>query len=211
MRNFVILCFTKQRYQKYNLQLWRLITNFLIIGKPSINFLFQLVWLYVSQAYSYFSISISIITILYPSKHSCSTLITSTKNCRVRYGAAYEGAKFGGNTADALTMTLFSATSILIFDLLIPPLRAFFHGQSLIFTFVYLWSRHYPDTNVGFFGVVQFKAVYLPFMLMGLDLVQGGSIAQDVIGILAGHLYLFLTEAFPHRYGWTPIKTPTWL
>lgn len=36
-------------------EIWRLFANFLFIGGPSINFLFQLVWLYVtSSRYYYF-------------------------------------------------------------------------------------------------------------------------------------------------------------
>ena len=47
-------------------QLWRLITNFLVVGKPSINYLFQLVWLYVVE---WHFIDLSIVTLSHLNGH----------------------------------------------------------------------------------------------------------------------------------------------
>ncbi len=156
-------------------QLWRLATNFAVIGKPSINYLFQLVWL-------------------------------------VRYGAAYESAKFLGDAAGAATCALVGAAAILALDGLAPALfSGAFHGASLIFMLLYLWSRANPTQVVGFFGVVQFQAFYLPFALLALDVVQGASPAPGVRGILAGHLYYFLADVYPRASGRRLIATPRWL
>lgn len=156
-------------------QLWRLFTNFLIIGGPSINYLFQLVWL-------------------------------------VRYGAAYESARFGENAADALVMLGVGAATILALDGLLPFLfRGYIHGPSIVFMLIYLWSRENATTMVSFFGIIKLNGQWLPFALMALDMVQGASIAGDIAGILAGHMYYFLTDIFPRAYGRQIITTPTWL
>lgn len=105
----------------------------------------------------------------------------------------------------------FGCIAMLALDLLIPPLRGFFHGQSLIFMLLYLWSKMSPETPVSLFGLIKFKAMYLPFMLMALDVVQGGGIITDIVGILAGHLYFFLTEVYPLRSRRQIITTPQWM
>lgn len=156
-------------------QVWRLMTNFCIVGAPSINYLFQLVWL-------------------------------------VRYGAAYESARFGQNAADALVMLGVGMASILALDGLLPVFfRALVHGPSLVFMLIYLWSRENPESNVSFFGVIKFKGQWLPFALMGIDMIQGASITADLAGILGGHVYYFLTEIYPSATGRQLISTPVWL
>jgi Derlin-2/3 len=102
--------------------------------------------------------------------------------------------------------------AILALDAALPFIfgRAF-HGASLIFMMLYLWSKQNQDAIVGFFGVVQFKSLYLPFALLALDVVQGAAPWPGVAGILAGHLYYFLTEVYPATSGRHLIQTPTWL
>lgn len=156
-------------------QLWRLLTNFLIIGRPSINYLFNLVWL-------------------------------------VQYGVSYEKSKFLGNAADAITMAGWGMIFILALDALLPMFfRSAFHGEALIFMLLYLWSKQNPATQVSFFGVVKFQALYLPFAMLLIDIAQGASPFTGIRGILAGHLYLFFTDVYPRMSGYTPIRTPLWL
>lgn len=132
---------------------------------------------------------------------------------RIQYGAAYESAKFLGNTADAITMLLFGMTSIMALDGLLPSFfYAPFHGVSLIFMLLYLWSKQSPTTQVGLFGIIKFQALYLPFALLLLDVVQGANPMSGILGILAGHTYYFLTDVYPHATGrQSMIHTPTWL
>ena len=130
----------------------------------------------------------------------------------MKYGAAYETAKFNGNAADAITMVGVGMGAILALDAALPfVFGRFFHGASLIFMTLYLWSKQNQDAIVGFFGVVQFKSLYLPFALLALDVVQGAAPWPGVAGILAGHLYFFLTEVYPATSGRHLIQTPTWL
>ena len=114
-----------------------------------------------------------------------------------------------GNTADALWMLILGMASILALDLVLPFLFGdFFHGASLIFMLLYLWSKHNPNTPVSFFGVINFQAAYLPFAMLVLDMVQGASIKSGAVGIIAGHIYYFLTEVYPQASGRYLIQTP---
>lgn len=154
---------------------WRLVLNFAYIGKPSMNYLFNLIWL-------------------------------------IQYGVAYEKAKFLGNAADSIAMAGWGMISILLIDFLLPFCRAPFHGQALIFMMLYLWSKNTPTTDVSFFGVIKFKALYLPFALLGIDVIQGANPFTGLTGIAAGHMYWFSTEVFPGLYGGKTIMgTPYWL
>lgn len=161
-------------FRKLPPQVWRLVLNFAFIGKPSMNFLFNLVWL-------------------------------------IQYGVAYEKAKFLGNTADSIAMAGWGMLCIILMDLLLPFCRAPFHGQALIFMLLYLWSKNTPTTEVSFFGVVKFKALYLPFALLFIDVIQGANPFTGLTGIAAGHMYWFGTEVFPDLYGRHIMTTPQWL
>lgn len=155
-------------------QVWRLVFNFAFIGKPSINFLFNLVWL-------------------------------------IQYGVAYEKAKFLGNAADSIAMAGWGMICIMLMDLLLPFCRAPFHGQALVFMLLYLWSKNTPTTEVSFFGVIKFQALYLPFALLFIDVIQGANPFTGLTGIAAGHMYWFGTEVFPGLYGRNLMVTPQWL
>jgi len=109
-------------------------------------------------------------------------------------------------------MLVFGMAAIITLDTVLPFIfYAPFHGPSLIFMVLYLWSKHNPAAQVGFFGVIKFQALYLPFALLGLDVIQGASPISGVLGILAGHMYYFLTEVYPRTSGRNVIQTPTWL
>ncbi len=109
-------------------------------------------------------------------------------------------------------MLLVGMMTILIMDLCVPfAFGSFWHGPSLIFMMLYLWSKQNQNTPVSLFGVINLQAVYLPFALLALDVVQGGSPKSGIVGILAGHVYYFLTDVYPRANGRQFIKTPQWL
>jgi len=61
------------------------------------------------------------------------------------------------------------------------------------------------------FGFV-FKSAYLPWVLVGWHTITGGSIMSDLIGIAAGHLYIFLKDVLPTSpYKYNVLKTPKFI
>ncbi len=73
---------------------------------------------------------------------------------------------------------------------------------------VYLWSKENPTARVSFFGLFAVQGLYLPYVLVGWTVLQGGSPVEELRGIVAGHLYYFLTDVYPRSGGPRLIQTP---
>ncbi len=55
----------------------------------------------------------------------------------------------------------------------------------------------------------QFKAMYLPWILVGFNMILRGGGINELIGILVGHLYFFLMFKYPQDFGGTAfLRTP---
>ncbi|EPS66230.1 hypothetical protein M569_08547, partial [Genlisea aurea] len=124
-----------------------------------------------------------------------------------RYGVQLETGPFQGRTADFLWMMLFGALSLLVFSS-IPPLWSPFLGISVVFMLLYVWSREYPNASVSIYGLLTMKAFYLPWAMLCLDVIFGSPFLPDLLGIVAGHLYYFLTVLHPLSGGSNILKTP---
>ncbi|KAB1209208.1 Derlin-1 [Morella rubra] len=127
-----------------------------------------------------------------------------------RYGVQLEKGPFDRRTADFLWMMIFGACSLLVLSL-IPFLRSSFLGISLVFMLLYVWSREFPNAQISIYGLVTLKAFYLPWAMLALDVIFGSPITPDLLGIIAGHLYYFLTVLHPLAGGRNILKTPMWV
>ncbi|KAG8376077.1 hypothetical protein BUALT_Bualt09G0026000 [Buddleja alternifolia] len=126
---------------------------------------------------------------------------------RARYGVQLENGPFQRRTADFLWMMLFGALSLLVLSA-IPYFWSPFLGISLVFMLLYVWSREFPNANINIYGLVSLKAFYLPWAMLCLDVIFGSPIVPDFLGIIAGHLYYFLTVLHPLAGGKSILKTP---
>lgn len=127
-----------------------------------------------------------------------------------RYGVQLESGPFQRRTADFLWMMIFGALTLLALSA-IPFFRSPFLGVSLVFMLLYVWSREFPTANINIYGLVTLKAFYLPWAMLGLDVIFGSPIMPDLLGIIAGHLYYFLTVLHPLATGKNLLKTPIWV
>ena len=50
--------------------------------------------------------------------------------------------------------------------------------------FVYVWGRRNPFIRMNFFGLMNFQAPYLPWVLCGFSVLLGGSPTVDIMGII---------------------------
>ena len=57
-----------------------------------------------------------------------------------------------------------------------------FLGQAFTIMLVYVWSRRNPYVRMNFFGLLTFKAPFLPWVLFGFSLMLGNSVMVDLIG-----------------------------
>ena len=62
-----------------------------------------------------------------------------------------------------------------------------FLGQAFTIMLVYIWSRRNPYVRMNFFGLLTFKAPFLPWVLFGFSLMLGNSVMVDLIG----NIFLF--------------------
>jgi len=115
-----------------------------------------------------------------------------------RYCRYLEDGSFRGRTADFTLMFLFGAVCMMLCALAVNQL---FLGQAFTIMLVYVWSRRNPYIRMNFFGLMNFQAPYLPWVLLGFSLLLGNSIAVDMMGIAVGHGYFFLEDVFPNQPG----------
>ncbi|XP_072965188.1 derlin-1 [Typha angustifolia] len=127
-----------------------------------------------------------------------------------RYGVQLERGPFDRRTADFLWMMIFGAISLLALSA-IPPLWTPFLGVSMVSMLLYVWSREYPDAQINIYGLVSLKAFYLPWAMLALDVIFGSPLMPNLLGIVAGHLYYFLTVLHPLAGGRNMLKTPVWV
>ena len=57
-----------------------------------------------------------------------------------------------------------------------------FLGQAFTIMLVYIWSRRNPYVRMNFFGLMNFQAPYLPWVLLGFSLMLGNSVVVDLMG-----------------------------
>jgi Derlin-2/3 len=65
---------------------------------------------------------------------------------------------------------------------------------------------------MNFFGLMNFQAPYLPWVLCGFSVLLGGSSTVDIMGIIVGHTYYYLEDVFPSQPGGIRLlKTPRFI
>jgi Derlin-2/3 len=128
-----------------------------------------------------------------------------------RYGVQLEQGPFAKRTADFLWMMIVSMISCLVISLTIPFFNSPFMGGSLVFMLLYVWSREFPTANVSFMGLVTLQGFWLPWALLLLNTVFGAPLMSDLLGIIVGHAYYFLTVLHPRASGQNYLKTPAWV
>ena len=111
--------------------------------------------------------------------------------------------------ADFLVMLIVSGAALLV-------MGAFmgmpFLGMGLDFSIVYVWAKENADQEVNFvFNLAKFKAFYLPWAYVGLAMLMGQSPVPHLMGIAAGHFYVFLDKIVPAQYNRTLLWTPAFL
>ncbi|EDO47541.1 predicted protein [Nematostella vectensis] len=126
-----------------------------------------------------------------------------------RYCRMLEEGSFRGRTADFVLMFIFGGALMTVLALFV---NLVFLGQAFTIMLVYIWSRRNPYVRMNFFGLLTFKAPFLPWVLFGFSLMLGNSVMVDLIGIAVGHVYFFLEDIFPEQPGgFRILKTPGFL
>ncbi|KAG4075745.1 hypothetical protein HA402_003571 [Bradysia odoriphaga] len=126
-----------------------------------------------------------------------------------RYCRMLEEGSFRGRSSDFVMMFVFGGALMIIFAFFVNLL---FLGQAFTIMLVYVWSRRNPFIRMNFFGLLNFLAPYLPWVLLGFSVILGNTIWVDLMGMAVGHIYYFLEDVFPkQRGGMRILKTPLFL
>ncbi|KAM3682922.1 hypothetical protein ACJW31_12G107300 [Castanea mollissima] len=165
-------------------QVWRLITNIFFLGPFSFPFAFHLLII-------------------------------------ARYGVSLERGPFDKRTTNNVWMFVFGALPLLVMAA-VPYLWSPFMGGSLVFMLIYVWSREYPNALINIYVLVSLKLSYyleqyrlvtffLYIDIYSFDLLLGNPLMPDILGMVVGHLYYFLTVLHPLAGGKFILKTPFWV
>eukprot|EP00188_Purpureofilum_apyrenoidigerum_P006255 Plantae.Rhodophyta-Purpureofilum_apyrenoidigerum.ctg9391.p1 GENE.Plantae.Rhodophyta-Purpureofilum_apyrenoidigerum.ctg9391~~Plantae.Rhodophyta-Purpureofilum_apyrenoidigerum.ctg9391.p1 ORF type:complete len:248 (+),score=35.45 Plantae.Rhodophyta-Purpureofilum_apyrenoidigerum.ctg9391:319-1062(+) len=124
-----------------------------------------------------------------------------------RYCKLLEINSFRGRTADFLFMLIFGSILLLAMSPFARSITVF--GPSLAFMMVYVWGRRNERLPMNFLGLFNFRAPYLPWVLLLFSIILGTSALENFLGMCAGHIYYYLHDIFPiisggKRILWTP-------
>ncbi|XP_063984734.1 derlin-1 [Diachasmimorpha longicaudata] len=114
-----------------------------------------------------------------------------------RYSLHLETGEYQGKPADYGFMLLFNWLCCVVIGLIgnVPLLM-----DPMVLSVLYVWCQLNQDVIVNFWFGTQFKAMYLPWVLVGFNLIMSGGGMMELIGILVGHLYFFLKFKYPQEY-----------
>ena len=112
---------------------------------------------------------------------------------------------FGDKQADLGTMLIFNAVVAMIFAYLANNYTVM--QSPYLFSIIYVWSKLVPDQQMSIWGF-PVTSCHLPWVLMGFHLFTGGDPFTDLIGVAAGHMYIYLKTILPDSHGYDLVKTP---
>lgn len=125
------------------------------------------------------------------------------------YSLRLETGIFDGRPADYLFMLIFNwiLSVIVCLFMKIPMLM-----DPMVLSVLYVWCQLNKDQIVSFWFGTQFKAMYLPWVLFGFNMIIAGGGVMELVGILIGHMYFFLMFKYPQDFGGPSLlSTPSFL
>ena len=122
------------------------------------------------------------------------------------YSSRLETSTFDGKPADYLFMLIFNWLMLTLIGL---AMALPYIMDPFILSAMYVWCQLNRDVIVSFWFGTQFKAIYLPWVLVGFNMIVKGGGMIELLGIAVGHLYFFLMFKYPQDYnGAQLLKTP---
>ena len=164
-------------------QYWRVFSSFFFFGPVGLDFVLHLYFVVVSSTFLF------LLCVLLTAYHVQS-----------RYCLLLEEGIFRNRPADFTTMLIFGALLMFVLSYSVPTFATIkFLAHPLTFMMIYIWGRSPENVHVrlSFFGVLVFRAPYLPWAMLMMSFFFGNPIETDLLGIVAGHMYYFLEFVYP--------------
>lgn len=147
-----------------------------------------------------------IITPLFSAGFGINLLFT----CYFRYQCMHqlELVNYWDKPADLVFFLVF-ITGMYNLAAAIVPLYVF--EEALTMSIVYLWAQYYRDNIVNFLFGMRFQAMYLPWVLLVMDILYEKSLVASIVGLITGHIYYFLYVVYPRTGSASILSTPLFL
>lgn len=114
------------------------------------------------------------------------------------YSKQLETDHFKQKPGDYFYMLFFNWILCLLIGLLMDlPLLM----DPMVLSVLYVWCKLNKDVIVNFWFGTRFKAMYLPWVLLGMNLILSSGSIFSIVGILVGHAYYFLKFIYPQELG----------
>eukprot|EP00755_Sulcionema_specki_P022268 Sspe_Gene.76103::Locus_47551_Transcript_2_2_Confidence_0.750_Length_873::g.76103::m.76103/K13989/DERL2_3; Derlin-2/3 len=123
------------------------------------------------------------------------------------YQKRLEEETFDGRIADHVWMMVIISIPLFLLGYYF---EMFLVSFSFSMSIVWVWCKKNESAMLSFYGFA-FKAATFPWILTLIHLLMGGGLIQDVVGILAGHVYVFLKDILPNTHGINLAKTPSFM
>ncbi|XP_017772006.1 PREDICTED: derlin-1 [Nicrophorus vespilloides] len=114
------------------------------------------------------------------------------------YSKRLENEVYAGKPADYFYMLLFNWLVCIILGLV---LNVQLLMDPMVLSVLYIWCQLNKDVTVNFWFGTQFKAIYLPWVLLAFNMIINGGGLVELMGIIIGHLYFFMKFKFPQELG----------
>ena len=132
----------------------------------------------------------------------------------LNFKAAEQNAIILRAYAQFIMMIVYLLIFINIINILAVKIFAFKIGftlaQQLFLSFIYIDSKRQPQKIVTLY-FFRMKNAFFPYALIVLNIVSGGGIYDNIIGIIAGNIYYVLKDVLPVSKNLNILKTPKFL
>ena len=79
--------------------------------------------------------------------------------------------------------------------------------KPFLFALMYCWCKLEPDMTVSLWGF-PVKSANLPWVMIFLSILTAGDPFMDLIGIAAGHTYIYIRLILPTSHGYNLLTKP---
>jgi len=126
-----------------------------------------------------------------------------------QYSSRLETSTFNGKPADYIFCLAFLwLCNVIVGSVLTLPVLM----DAMILSVMYIWCQLNKETMMSFWFGMQFKAMYMPWVIMLFNWILSGSFLVQLCGIIVGHLYFFLVFKYPQDFGGPRLlQTPNFL
>ncbi|KAI9179874.1 hypothetical protein H9P43_005206 [Blastocladiella emersonii ATCC 22665] len=115
-----------------------------------------------------------------------------------KYSKMLEETSYRNRPADFLYFLLLASLASLLAAWSLPPYTLPILSAPVTSALTYVWARRNPWMYVSLLGIADFRAPYLPWVLLAFSAVMHGRVpVGDLVGIAVGHVYWYLEDILP--------------